>query len=449
MKKLKIFSAVLICKILRKTALLIGRGSSLPGAVVLKLFPDILSLIRLPDQIIAVTGSNGKTSTVEMIAHILRCGGKKVAWNREGSNQIEGVTTFLLCDCTPFGKVKSDIVLMESDERFARHTFKYFRPTDYIITNLYRDQLTRNGHPEWVYHAIEESIYPETRLILNADDPLVSKFGYNREGTLYFGANHMPFDTDTCDSIYNDGVYCPVCGGKMEYNFYHYNHIGSYHCSSCSYRRQDTRWSLTQADLENGQITVNDMYTLSIPFNSLYQCYNTLAAFAAADLAGIDPDTVIGAMEEYNLKSGRILAFDMGGKTGTLLTSKHENSVSYDQSIRVVCNDNRESAVLIIVDAVSRKYFTSETSWLWDIDFEKLYAPQIKQVILAGKYCWDLRSRFAFTDIEQEKILVYESISQAAEQLCQAPVQFRYVITCFSDKGKFTSLENVKVTGGI
>ena len=96
MKKVKVFLAVAFCKCVRFAAKLLGRGSSLPGALTLKLFPGILGDIQLPDKIIAVTGSNGKTSTVEMIAHVLISSGKKVAYNKEGSNQIEGITTFLL-----------------------------------------------------------------------------------------------------------------------------------------------------------------------------------------------------------------------------------------------------------------------------------------------------------------------------------------------------------------
>ena len=50
--------------------------------------------------------------------------------------------------------------------------------------------------------------------------------------------------------------------------------------------------------------------------------------------------------------------------------------------------------MLIIVDAVSRKYFTSETSWLWDIDFDQLNVPHVKRVILSGLYRNDLAERF-------------------------------------------------------
>ena len=61
--------------------------------------------------------------------------------------------------------------------------------------------------------------------------------------------------------------------------------------------------------------------------------------------------------------------------------------------------------MLVIVDAVSRKYFTSETSWLWDIDFDQLNCPQVQRVILSGRYCNDLAERFSFTALPAEKVV--------------------------------------------
>mgnify|MGYP005783347117 FL=1 len=144
------FLAILVCKIGRFVGKLVGKGSSLPGKYALKICPDILRRVKMPPHILAVTGSNGKTSTVEMIAAILRADGRRVVYNEEGSNQIEGVTTLVLTHATLTGRVKADVLLIESDERYAAQSFRYFHPTQFVITNLYRDQLTRNGHPEWV-----------------------------------------------------------------------------------------------------------------------------------------------------------------------------------------------------------------------------------------------------------------------------------------------------------
>lgn len=439
---MRVIFTILVCKLLRFAGKLLGKGSSLPGQVALKLCPDILRRISLPDYIIAVTGSNGKTSTVEMIAHILTGSGKKVAWNKEGSNQIEGVTTLVLDSATLSGKVKADILLIESDERFAKYTFKYIKPTHYVITNLYRDQLTRNGHPEWVYNAIEDSIHDGTQLILNADDPLVSRFGWGKKNVVWFGADKLSTDTETLESVYNDGAYCPVCKAKMEYSTHHYNHIGHYRCTKCGYRRMDTQYTITSVDLDKGVMEIDGKYKISLALKSLYNIYNILSAYTVASIVGIDGEKIAADMNNYVLKNGRVITFKLGSREGTMLTSKHENSISYDQSLRVASAYKQGCDVMIIVDAVSRKYFTSDVSWLWDIDFEMLGSPNIHQIVLAGKYVNDLAVRFSYTGIPQEKIKLFESIDKAVDHLDSGRKEYIYVITCFSDKGKFLGKVN-------
>ena len=433
---MKVFITILICKLLRFVGRLIGKGSSFPGQVALKLCPDILSRVQLPEYIIAVTGSNGKTSTVEMIAHILQKNGKRVAWNREGSNQIEGVTTLVLGSSTMGGKVKSDILLIESDERFARYTFTYIKPTHYVITNLYRDQLTRNGHPEWVYDALADSICDGTQLILNADDPLVSCFGEGRENVIRFGADKLSSDTDVLVSAYNDGAYCPVCKQPMTYSTYHYNHIGHYRCTACGYHRQDTAYTITAVDLDKGEMEIDGSYRISLALKSLYNIYNILAAYTVARIVGIDGAEIAADMNDYVLKNGRVITFTLGNRHGTLLTSKHENSVSYDQSLRVASAYKEGCDVLIIVDAVSRKYFTSDVSWLWDIDFEMLNCDNVRQIVLAGTYVNDLALRFEYTGIPSDRIHCFADINEAADYLDSDRKEYIYAITCFSDKGK-------------
>ena len=396
----KLFT-ILICKLLRFVGGLVGKGSSLPGQVALKL-----------------------------------CG-KTVAWNKEGSNQIEGVTTLVLGSCTLGGKVKSDILLIESDERFARYTFKYIQPTHYVITNLYRDQLTRNGHPEWVYDALLDSITDSTQLILNADDPLVSSFAQGRENVVWFGADKLSTDTETLDSVYNDGAYCPVCKAPMTYTTHHYNHIGHYACTKCGYRRHDTQYTITAVDLDKGEMTIDGKHTITLALKSLYNIYNILSAYTVASIVGIDGAKIAADMNHYVLKNGRVITFELGSRKGTLLTSKHENSISYDQSLRVASAYKEGCDVMIIVDAVSRKYFTSDVSWLYDIDFDMLGCENVHQIVLAGKYVNDLAVRFSYTNIPNEKIKLFEDINEAVDYLNSDRSEYIYAITCFSDKGKF------------
>ncbi len=431
---------ILVCKLLAFVGKLIGKGSSLPGKVALKLCPNILSRLTLPKQIIAVTGSNGKTSTVEMLAKVLMEGGKQVIYNKEGSNQIEGVTTMLLNNATLFGKVKGDVVLLESDERYARHTFRYIKPTMFAVTNLYRDQLTRNAHPFYIYNIVKEAVdmIPNARLVLNADDPIVRNYGYQRENVVYFGMEKNGLSMDQTDALYNDCHYCPRCKKPLHYDHFHYAHLGSY-CCECGYSRPDTDYQVEEMDLEAGFITINGT-RLSLDFASKYNVYNLLTAYAVSSLVGVEESVIADRLNDFVMKNGRLVRFSIGAREGLLITSKHENSTSYNQGLSYVAMQKDKSALVIIVDAISRKYYTSETSWLWDITFEMLENTQVKHILLSGKYAYDLAQRFEYAGITTAEVIVEPDLDAMAGKLRELSDDTKlYCVTCFSDKEKLLS----------
>lgn len=431
--------AIIVCRLLKFVGGFVGKGTSLPGKYALKICPDILRRIQKPEMIVAVTGSNGKTSTVEMIASVLKASGKTVAYNVEGSNQIEGVTTMILNSCTLSGKMKQDVLLIESDERYTKYTFRWFHPTHYVITNLYRDQLTRNGHPEWVFDAVKESVFDDTTLILNADDPLVSLFGQHRDNVLWIGLDHIADDTEQFVGAYNDALYCPVCSKPMVYDYYHFNHIGSFRCTACGFARHPTDFTVTDVDLDAGKITINGTDDVSLAFKSIYNIYNILAAYTVCAQLGISGTQIAKCVSNYILKNGRYVEFTLGSHPGTFLISKHENSISYDMSFRYAMAQKKPCSVVIIVDAVSRKYFTSETSWLWDINFDLLDSELVRRVYLCGKYSSDLAMRFSFTKVPQEKLRVFSDLEEACAEIRSNGDEQLYAVTCFSDQNKFMS----------
>lgn len=439
---------ILISKMLSFVGKLLGRGSSLPGKIALKLCPNILSRLTLPDSVIAVTGSNGKTSTVEMIANVLAASGKKVVWNKEGSNQIEGVTTLLLNNASLTGKVKGDVVLLESDERYARHTMKHIKPTDFVITNLYRDQLTRNAHPFHIYGIIKEAVdlIPNARLVLNADDPIVRQFGIGRDNVVYFGMDKNAYSAEETDGVYNDCHYCPVCKKPLSYEYFHYAHLGSYACPACGYSRPDTTYTVTKMDLANNSICVNED-EIRLAFASRYNVYNLCAAYATAALVGADGKCITDVLSDFIMKNGRNVRFAAGENTGMLITSKHENSTSYNQSLEYVARQETPATLVIIVDAISRKYYTAETSWLWDISFQMLKNSNLKQVILSGKYAYDLALRFEYVPMGNIPVITEPDLDKMAVALAEPEAGPIFAVTCFSDKDKLLSRVKVLKAG--
>ena len=60
MGKIRNAGAIALCKIASKAGSMIGRGSSIPGVLALKIAPDILAQVEMPKAVVAVSGSNGK-----------------------------------------------------------------------------------------------------------------------------------------------------------------------------------------------------------------------------------------------------------------------------------------------------------------------------------------------------------------------------------------------------
>ena len=223
----------------------------------------------------------------------------------------------------------------------------------------------------------------------------------------------------------------------MTYEYYNYAHIGGYKCEHCGHERKQPEFSITDLNLQTGEVKINEKYKMTIGLRSVYNAYNVLAAFAVTSLMGIKAENIINTLNDYIMKNDRVQTFEIEDHKGMLLTSKHENSISYNQSISYVVKEDKPSTIVFIVDAVSRKYFTSETSWIWDIDFEKVNADCVKKVILAGKYVHDLVSRFTYSDIDMSKVIVSKNLDQMMKDVKENAVGDIYVITCFSDRMKF------------
>lgn len=434
--------AIIACKASAALLRLIGRGSSLPGKIALLIHPGILGELELPPVVIAVSGSNGKTSTVEMISSVLSGAGMDCASNREGSNQIEGITAFLTGNSDPGGKVLRQAVVLEVDERYARIVFRWFSPTCYVITNLFRDQLTRNGHPENVAEALRESLREESLLIVNADDPMAYSLASGFGGrTVTFGLKGSGALAGMDSSVYDDSSFCPVCGERMDTS----DRDGdiSYSCASCGFCRPSPDHTAQRSGDGSGRIVIDGETELKTAQAGTHLVYNILAAYCACLHSGIGRDIITEELSGYVLKNGRVTSFTLGGHAGTFLASKHENSVSYDQNLLCAAAHPGDITVYILVDSISRKYFTGDTSWLWDVDFGILASPNVRSITVGGRYAADVLLRLRYCGIDGDIISATEDIGESVRLLRENARGHIYALTCFSDEKKlFRALED-------
>jgi UDP-N-acetylmuramyl tripeptide synthase len=74
-----------------------GGGTVIAGHVVPRLAPHALARLSaaLPDGVVLVSGTNGKTTTSRLLAQVLGAGGRRIVHNRAGANLLTGIVSAL------------------------------------------------------------------------------------------------------------------------------------------------------------------------------------------------------------------------------------------------------------------------------------------------------------------------------------------------------------------
>ena len=425
------FIVILACKLANKLSKLTGHeGSVIGGNVARKLDKKILKKIRLPKYVIGITGSSGKSSSTELTYNILTKNGYKVVYNKEGSNTINGITSLILNNSSLFGKLKADVLLMELDEQFMKYIFEYITPTHLMITNITRDQPPRNSHPEKIYNAIKNAIPAGTHLILNVDDPYVNRIRINHKGeiTTYGMAENNYSRKSNINNL--DAAYCPICHSKLEYDFYHYGHIGSYHCPKYHFNRGKPNYEAKEIDVDNKQIKINDNI-VHLPSNFLYTVYFVTGCYTLARELGLKDEDILKVLNDENIKTKRMEIYDFDNRKWQMLVSKNENNLSYKQSLDYILHQDGEKTIILGFDSSSRRYKENDISWIWDIDFESLNDPSIKNIILIGKFCYDMKVRMEYAGIQKDKIILVENLENLSETIKTKTTGKIFSMVCF------------------
>ena len=133
-------------------------------------------LSKVKTKIVAVTGTNGKTTVVNQIYDALRRAGRRAVLCGNVGNPLSGNTAFLH-GSTAVVEVSS--FMLEP----SRHRIKYaalFRPHIAVITNITQDHLERHGTMEEYRRCKEQIFATQARrgwLVLNYDDPQCRAIG--------------------------------------------------------------------------------------------------------------------------------------------------------------------------------------------------------------------------------------------------------------------------------
>ncbi len=436
--------AILIGKLVCKIGSMVGRGSIAPGEVASKIEPKLLEKMKLPQTIIAVTGSSGKGSVTSMITEVLKKEGHTVIYNNKGSNLPNAILTSVLETCTITGKTKEEYMVCEIDERYTKYLFPAIDPNYVVITNLTRDQPPRQGHFDLVYEEIQKGITNDMHLILNADDPYLYKFTFDHKGPIsYYGIHKNGYSYKKSIFENLNFIYCPKCHSKLNYLYYHFENIGDFKCPNCDFKRVTPNYEITKLDYLDSICEINKKYHLHFPFGILYCAYNTLAAFSLLSELGLPKETITEDISKLSHNKKIYDKYPYQGHEVYVLNNKNENSSTFNQSLLFVKEQKCEKSIVIGWKEISRRYHFDDLSWLYDIDFELLKNDSVHKIYCVGPNRYDIATRLKYAGIDEKKLVIYMTLEEMVPHLQKSAKENIYAILNFDYVEPFNKLMNM------
>ena len=423
--------AILVCKILIIAAKMLGkRGSAIPGRVAIRIAPDILRSLasQVRRGIIVVCGTNGKTTTNNIICDLLRAKGYKPVCNRLGANMLNGAVTAFADAASIGGGLDADYACIEADELWAVRMFEHFKPDYIVMTNLFRDQLDRYGEVEITLDALKRAAEAAdgATLIVNADDPLLVALSKQYGGKcVYYGVTDGPQESGPTAEI-KEGRLCRSCGAELEYEAYYYSHIGRYFCPDCGFSRPAPEYAADNIDLSRGLAFDVGGEHIELNYRGFYNVYNILAAYAALSRCGVGAADINGALAGFSPQIGRMETFTIGDRQVILNLAK--NPAGFNQAISALLADPRAKTALIAVN--DHESDGRDVSWLWDVDFERLHG--ITGVIAGGARANDIQVRMKYAGFAPEEVRISPGIEQGVVSALSYDSEAVYVLVNYT-----------------
>jgi UDP-N-acetylmuramyl tripeptide synthase len=354
------------------------RGSALPGLIVEWLYPKFLAgtLAKIPEGVIVITGTNGKTTSTKMLSYIIRQN-KRVLTNPTGSNFIRGIIASLLQHSNWTGSLPYDVVVIELDEAYAAKFVEHFKPRGTIVLNVMRDQMDRFGEIDYTAGLINKVVINTTDfVVLNRDDPRVLAMADNASCPVYlFGVSdnlRNLFKND--DELHDDA----------------------------SEKKSGKKASVELLNIEKNNLLTIDAggqkVNIKLEAKGTFNAQNSLAVIAAGLAMDYTVEDVTARLVRVKAAFGRGEQIRIGSKNIILQLVKNPSGFRH-----ALLSGSQYNHVCTTV-AINDNYADGrDVSWLWDVIFNNTGG--IKGVTFTcGTRAADMALRFKYDDIKTDYV---------------------------------------------
>ena len=361
-----------------------GEGSVIGGRVLLAVDPGALERLAAGRTIALISGTNGKTTTTNMLAAALAAR-VEVVTNSTGANLMSGLVTTL-------GRAGGSAApaVLEVDEGLLPKAVAGLHPSVVLLLNLSRDQLDRIGevriHAQRWRAALEGA--PSTAVVANADDPLIVWAAGLARQVSWVG---------TGQRWRLDAYSCPNCGEQIEWD-----DAGHWACTNCSLARPSPHLALDGDDVvlaDGRRVRVE----LQLP--GWANRANAAMAAAGAETVGVDVGDALSTMGAVAHVAGRYQVVSVADVRVRLLLAK--NPAGWAEALDLI----RPAPLPVVVGINARIPDGRDPSWLWDVPFERLRG---RLVIATGDRGRDLAVRLRYAQVEHRFVEGYVDAVRAA-----------------------------------
>lgn len=386
-------------------------AANLPGKIALAIDPALLDELRgkCTQGSVITVGTNGKTSTNNLLADAFEAAGCAIICNRTGANLAAGITSALL------QQPAAQWGVFECDELWLAHVLPRLRSNYVLLLNLFRDQLDRCGEIDRIQTSIAGALAasPDTVLVYNADDPLCARIADevpNR--TVAYGLDES---MGLAQNTVTDAQMCQKCDGMVRYHYRQYGQLGDYFCDQCDFARPTLDFAGREVAIGPAGVTMEvcgpaGCESVHTPQPTPYAAYNLVASYALCREVGIPTADFQRAQDAFNPRNGRLQRYRLGGRDVLLNLAK--NPTGFNQNLKIVEADQGPKMVAFFInDQVADGH---DISWIWDIDFEELAGQPDTVVFAGGSRAHDLAVRLKYAGIEAA---VIENIEDAFDRL--------------------------------
>lgn len=386
-------------------------AANLPGKIALKIDPSLLDELRgkCTQGSVITVGTNGKTSTNNLLADAFEAAGRTIICNRTGANLAAGISSALL------QQPAAQWGVFECDELWLAHVLPPLRSSYVLLLNLFRDQLDRCGEIDRIQTSIAGALTasPDTVLVYNADDPLCARIADevpNR--TVAYGLGES---MGLAQNTVTDAQMCQKCDGMVRYHYRQYSQLGDYFCDQCDFARPTLDFAGRDIAIGPSGVTMEvcgptGCESVHTPQPTPYAAYNLVASYALCREVGIPTADFQRAQDAFNPRNGRLQRYRLGGRDVLLNLAK--NPTGFNQNLKIVEADRGPKMVAFFInDQVADG---RDISWIWDIDFEELADQPDTVVFAGGSRAHDLAVRLKYAGIEAA---VIEGIEDAFARL--------------------------------